>query len=233
MKCFAKNFSRDYLRFSGTATSDNSSSGPSVTCISCDQSRSAKKITILAHNNREFPLCSDCLERRPMLTASVCYTGAEQSSNISSEIDKKSHESKDTTVQTENDEYCTCTKPTLVNNSGYCSHCLNRLKKTMKSKNGIAYTLTLENDSPSKFRSKKRKKKPLEEIKVKVPGPHGRKKAKDSENFNRRSVDRFKRMGRSAGDRNNINSNKDTTSKESGEPVQVRRGLTLQVGLHN
>ncbi|KAG5895704.1 hypothetical protein JTB14_021397 [Gonioctena quinquepunctata] len=75
-------------------------------------------------------------------------------------------------------EYCSCTKPSRMQNSRYCSHCQFKLRRTQRSKNGIAYTLTLEDESPRKLEKQKKKTKKLEEIRMKVPCPSNRKGTK-------------------------------------------------------
>lgn len=85
----------------------------------------------------------------------------------------------------ETNEFCTCLKPTPMKNSNCCSYCQCKLKKTARSKNGIAYTLTLEPGSPAAS-LKTPVKKPLEEIRIKVPCPDKKKKRKNIENLTKK-----------------------------------------------
>ncbi|KAJ8941841.1 hypothetical protein NQ318_005124 [Aromia moschata] len=77
-------------------------------------------------------------------------------------------------------------------NNQYCTHCLMKLKHTARTKNGIAYTLTLEEKSPHKEKRqrKKLKKSSLEEIRIKIPCPYNKKVQKDKINLCRQDGDK-------------------------------------------
>nr|CAI5817671.1 unnamed protein product [Callosobruchus analis] len=153
-----------------------------LTCICCDKRTTSDNVSVFTNNSREYFLCCSCVKKRPILT-SICYTGPDRQSLLNSMAGPSSTFTRTESVE----EFCTCIKPYRPKNSDYCSHCRNRLRKTSKSKGGIAYTLTLECDPSDKFKVKKRRKKPLEEIRVKIPCPYNRKKFKDRENLQRKS----------------------------------------------
>lgn len=115
----------------------------------------------------------------------------------------------------------------------------------MKSKNGIAYTLTLEHNSPRRHKSKRSRKRELEEIKVKIPGPYSRKKNKDKENLNRKeklrpevsvstnqmddSNDSTKVDNKTVDSTNDDVRQSESLTNDEDKKLKIRRILTLQV----
>ncbi|KAJ8920128.1 hypothetical protein NQ315_011785 [Exocentrus adspersus] len=168
------------------STSEGSSSKSSVLiCFCCKGKYPQEKISVLGSRTESFPMCCNCLDKRPILTA-VCYAGPQEDCPCA-----KPQQYQTTTTDTSESlkrvDECTCTKP-FHQKDAYCSYCLAKLRNTAKSKNGIAYTLTLENGGRSKSKKKhQRKKVPLEEIRVKVPvSTSSKKKYKDKENITKR-----------------------------------------------
>lgn len=176
-------------------------------------------------------MCSKCIKKKPILTT-VCYTGPDYVCSCS--------QSEPETLK-EPQEYCSCIKPSQYKNTRYCAHCRFKLRRTLKSKNGIAYTLTLEYQSPRRHNKSKRKKpKELEEIKLKIPCPYSKKRHKDKENFDRRE-----KMGPDiSNDYTNDSTNRDSeviystndevrqsecAIKDESQKMKGRRILTLQV----
>lgn len=164
---------------------------PLVLCACCNEKYPSDNISVLGSKNENYPICCNCIAKRPILT-SVCYAGPEENcpcskphSSRAVKIDLTDETKRTATDSNDFEEYCTCTKPFQFKNSKYCSHCQFKLRNTAKSKNGIAYTLTLETDYLNKIR-RRRKKNPLEEIRLKVPSPSRKKKHKDKENVSRR-----------------------------------------------
>ncbi|XP_018579152.1 uncharacterized protein LOC108917157 [Anoplophora glabripennis] len=184
-----------YNDTSRSMSEESSSKPPLVICVCCSESYPMNKISVLGSKNENYPLCCNCLTKRPILT-SVCYAGPEENCPCSKPSTYKTDMSDATTKRTamgsDVEEYCTCTKPFQFKNSKYCSHCQFKLRNTAKSKNGIAYTLTLESDCLNKIR-RRRKKVPLEEIRLKVPSPSKKKKHKDKENVSKRDKEERKR----------------------------------------
>lgn len=222
--------------FLGKTTSTTSSSS-SVTCICCKKLTNRKDISIFHYDNEIYLLCSKCIKKKPILT-SVCYTGAEYVCSCSQSEPIE-------TLKEPKQEYCTCIKPLQYRNTRYCGYCQFKLRKTLKSKNGIAYTLTLESDSPRKHKSKRRRKKELEEIKIKIPCPYRRKKRKDKENFHRKDPmrpgtttgtnDVDETHDSTIGDNRTINSTNDETKQtetnrnNEAQSLTAKRNFTLQV----
>ncbi|CAG9829569.1 unnamed protein product [Diabrotica balteata] len=169
------------------------------TCCCCGNKVPLEQISLLRSNNKQFSVCEVCLKKRPILTT-ICF--ANPDGDTSTESSTTSKTVTDHFRRAEN--YCTCKKSVKAKNFEYCQHCKQQLKKTQKKRNGIAYTLTLEDETPEKFRSRSKKKiKKLEEIKIKVPNPFNRKQHKNRENNYRKDEDKMKRL-ESAEDSENI-----------------------------
>uniref|UniRef100_A0A6P7F4Q4 Uncharacterized protein LOC114326479 isoform X2 n=1 Tax=Diabrotica virgifera virgifera TaxID=50390 RepID=A0A6P7F4Q4_DIAVI len=168
------------------------------TCCCCGNKVPLEQISLLRSNNKQFSVCEVCLKKRPILTT-ICFANPEDTTTESSTPSKTV---TDHFRRAEN--YCTCKKSVKTKNFEYCQHCRQQLKKTQKNRNGIAYTLTLEDETPEKFKSRSKKKiKKLEEIKIKVPNPFNRKQHKNRENNYRKDEDKMKRL-ESAEDSENI-----------------------------
>ncbi|VEN39645.1 unnamed protein product [Callosobruchus maculatus] len=183
-----------------------------LTCICCDRRTTSDNVSVFTNNSREYFLCCSCVKKRPILT-SICYTGPDRQSLLTSTAGPSSTFTRTESVE----EFCTCIKPYRPKNSDYCSHCRNRLRKTTRNKGGIAYTLTLECDSSDRFKVKKRRKKPLEEIRVKIPCPYNRKKYKDRENLQRKSSHIKGGLSSDKNDSGDTNKSADTNSNNNTE----------------
>ncbi|XP_072378948.1 uncharacterized protein [Diabrotica undecimpunctata] len=169
------------------------------TCCCCGNKVPLEQISLLRSNNKQFSVCEVCLKKRPILTT-ICFANPDGDTTTESSTPSKTV--TDHFRRAEN--YCTCKKSVKAKNFEYCRHCKQQLKKTQKNRNGIAYTLTLEDGTPEKFRSRSKKKiKKLEEIKIKVPNPFNRKQHKNRENNYRKDEDKMKRL-ESAEDSENI-----------------------------
>lgn len=207
-----------------------------MTCICCKHLKDNKKITLQHYNNEVYPLCSKCVKRKPVLT-SICYSGPGYMCRCSPLTRGESPIQR-------TQEYCSCVKPLTHQHTQYCCHCQYKLRKTLQSKNGIAYTLTLEEESPRKGKmKKKKKKKDLEEIKVKIPNPYSKKRHKDKENLFKREQVEPSLVGESnvddSNDGTNIKISVNSTyedSKQTGTETTMentkfkpRSILTLQV----
>ncbi|CAH1170680.1 unnamed protein product [Phaedon cochleariae] len=202
---------------SGNTVSENSATSD-LTCICCKMRTNIENVSLLRSNNQEYPLCHHCLGKKPILT-SVCYTGPEK------DVVNDTNATSDSFRRME--EYCTCTKQSKSQNGHYCFHCQFKLKKTVRSRNAIAYTLTLENETPRKFKSHKKKTKRLEEIKVKVPCPSNRKTFKNEENSSKRDVYRLHKRESSL--RENIETERRDIEKSTGHVTKnIKKNLTLQ-----
>ncbi|CAG9822046.1 unnamed protein product [Phaedon cochleariae] len=203
---------------SGNTVSENSATSD-LTCICCKMRTNIENVSLMRSNNQEYPLCHHCLGKKPILT-SVCYTGPEK------DVVNDTNATSDSFRRME--EYCTCTKQSKSQNGHYCFHCQFKLKKTVRSRNAIAYTLTLENETPRKFKSHKKKTKRLEEIKVKVPCPSNRKTFKNEENSSKRDVYRLHKRESSL--RENIETERRDIEKSTGHVTKnIKKNLTLQI----
>lgn len=166
------------------------------------------------YDNADYPFCCKCIKKRPQFEPTELLKEKLQ-------------------------EYCRCIKPSEPKNARYCSHCQFKLRKTFKNQNGIAYTLTLESDSYRRQTSKKRRKKELEEIRVRIPCPYNRKGYKDQENrkvkVHPETITTY--IDNTNNDLNiinktdnSINEKKKSESVMDNGPLQiVKRNLTLQV----
>nr|XP_023027562.1 uncharacterized protein LOC111515578 [Leptinotarsa decemlineata]XP_023027563.1 uncharacterized protein LOC111515578 [Leptinotarsa decemlineata] len=197
-----------------------------VTCVCCKRRVASDQTSMLRTNNEDYPLCRRCVQKRPILT-SVCYTGPEH-------VCRCAKAAADRFRRVE--EYCTCTRPQRVQNGRYCCHCQFKLKRTQQSRNGIAYTLTLEDESLRVGKGSKHKgRKRLEEIKVKVPCPYNRKKRKDRENFSRRRGSRaemrdfgLEEDGGSYGGSEQESAKEDEAGEERSRDMKKNDYLSLQ-----
>lgn len=139
-------------------------------------------------SDEKYSLCQPCYQQCKTQTYSPrlfmspnhtcnCYTLVKTNTlnEIKKTIDDLNHQ-----------ESCSCSTLTRGRKS-LCQYCRQKLSKTSRNPNGIAYLLTFENVNAEQMPKKKHKRKEnLEEIKIKVPTY---KKSKDKENSNRRRKD--------------------------------------------
>lgn len=212
----------DVCKVSETDDSSTPNSSSNCTCCCCETSVPLERISMLRSDDHEFPVCKECLEKRPVLTT-VCFADDDSSSN-------NPKYTKDYLRKCEN--FCTCKRNLKNKDFVYCYHCKNRLRKTQQSRNGIAYTLTLEDEPPENFKTRTKKKlKKLEEIKIKVPNPYSRKQHKNRENNHKRDEDRMKKIesGENSEDETLIHcTNYETSSNSDTMNNENNRNCTLQ-----
>ncbi|KAJ8942755.1 hypothetical protein NQ314_009966 [Rhamnusium bicolor] len=209
---------------------DSTSKSPTlIICVCCKEKHAPENICMQGSVNKNYPLCKYCVQRRPILTAH-CYAGPEHVCTCYKPVRANIlHEIKKTVNDLHNLEHCMCINPGLRKNMPiqYCTYCQFRLGQNFRSKKGIAYTLTLENESPRKLKSKRKRKKPaLEEIRIKVPYSYNKKKCKDKENFSRK--DSAKEKMRRCTESVTVNNSCPKDSKIKMNKTQKCRSLTLQ-----
>ncbi|XP_057664522.1 uncharacterized protein LOC130898932 isoform X2 [Diorhabda carinulata] len=206
---------KDAYKVSETDVSATTNSSSNCTCCCCETSVPLERISMLRSGDQEFPICRECFDRRPVLTT-VYFTDDESSSN-------NQKYSKDFIRRHLN--FCTCKKDSK--DFEYCSHCKNRLRKTQQSRNGIAYTLTLEDEPLENFKTRTKKKlKKLEEIKIKIPNPYSRKQHKNMENNHKKDEDRMKKI--ESGENSEDERLNEETSLKSSDATDNENNCTLQ-----
>ncbi|CAH0556105.1 unnamed protein product [Brassicogethes aeneus] len=175
---------------SATPTSDNeinrkkSSSTSSSYCYCCKKiiSENAARVSRKMSKDR-ISLCRQCLKRNPCRKRLAENHKCTCFSLIKTEMLRELQK----TIDQLGEMYCACKNPGRADRSNYCCYCERKLRKTVQTENGIAYTLTLEKGGPSQNSPQSLKKvyRRLEEIKMRVPSS-GSKLFKNKENKTRK-----------------------------------------------
>ncbi|CAG9855000.1 unnamed protein product [Phyllotreta striolata] len=216
--CYCKKKSKEENTSEGSSTgaslSTDSTATPLLACALCDRPQPSHGVSMLRTNTEEYAVCSECMGKKPILTA-TCYIGP----NINAEEEGPSH------------SFCTCPRDKGRKSKEkfeYCPHCKSQLRRTLRSDNGIAYTLTLEDERSHCGKTGSVKTNKLREIKVKVPCPYSRKETKNEVNNTRKAEnERNGEHDENCSCENGEKSRENSTLKGKGENYTLQEHLQI------